>query len=458
MNTVRTAYFCRECGNESLRWEGRCPACGEWNSLVEAPAPERAGRGRGRTEGGAIRASEPSPLGAGPLADGGRIEIGLGDFDRVLGGGLVPGSVILLAGAPGIGKSTLMLQAAARLKESGGTVLYVSGEESVEQVRLRARRLGSGADGVVFLATTRLEDVQKAVEDATPDLLCVDSIQALTSDSLASAPGTVGQVRECAAVVHAAAKRRGTAACLIGHLTKSGAIAGPRTLEHLVDVVLVFEGQRSLGHRILRGSKNRFGSVDEIAAFRMTEEGLAPVEDPSSVFLSDRPVGVSGSAVAVPLQGTRPVLAEVQALTAPSRFGTPQRVCTGFSARRLSLLLAVLERRAGLSIGGSDVFLNVVGGLRLSDPAADLAVLAALLSAERDRPFPDTMAFIGEVGLGGELRGVLYGEARVRVAERCGFEDIVAPLSRGEAATMVSVRPIRHVRELEGLLEVGRET
>lgn len=397
----------------------------------------------------------PSPLGADPGDGGGRVAVGLGDVDRVLGGGLVPGSVILLAGAPGIGKSTLMLQVAGALRRAGRDVLYVSGEESADQVRLRAGRLGGGAEGVLFGATTRLEGVESLLRDTRPDFLCVDSIQTLTSDALASAQGTVGQVRECAAVLHAKAKRRGTATCLIGHLTKSGAIAGPRALEHLVDVVLVLEGRRSIGQRILRGQKNRFGSVDEIAAFRMTQSGLVPVEDPSLAFLSDRPPGVSGSAVAVPLQGTRPVLAEVQALTARTRFGMPQRVCTGFPARRLSLLLAVLERRVGLAIGGSDVFVNVVGGLRLADPAADLAVLAALLSAERDRPFPAAMAFAGEVGLGGELRGGTHGEARIRVARRCGYGPVVAPAG---PEVPEGVRPIRHVRELESLLEGGEES
>jgi len=354
-----------------------------------------------------------------------RRAIGLGDIDRVLGGGLVPGSVLLLGGAPGIGKSTLLLQAAGRAHSAGAKVLYVSGEESRQQVGLRAQRLGAESAGVRFLSTDRLDEILAAAELESPDLLCIDSIQAVSSDDVASAPGTVTQVRACSASLQSFSKTTGTATVLVGHVTKGGALAGPRTLEHLVDVVLHFEGQRSGEYRILRGSKNRFGSVDELAVFRMTGSGLEPVADPTSLFLEDRPESVSGSAISVPLHGTRPLPAEIQALTARSRYASPQRIATGFPPRRLNIILAVLARRAGLDLGDSDVFLSVIGGLRLMDPAADLAVAAALASASLDRPVPAGMAFVAELGLGGELRAVSHAEARLSAAARAGLSTVV---------------------------------
>ncbi len=354
-----------------------------------------------------------------------RRTIGLGDMDRVLGGGLVPGSILLLGGAPGIGKSTLLLQAAGRAHSAGARVLYVSGEESRQQVALRAGRLGADSAGVRFLSTDRLEEILVAAETEVPDLLCIDSIQTMSSEEVNSAPGTVTQVRACSASLQSFAKSTGAATVLVGHVTKGGALAGPRTLEHLVDVVLHFEGQRSGEYRILRGSKNRFGSVDELAVYRMTGSGLEPVADPTSLFLEDRPESVSGSAIAIPLHGTRPLPAEIQALTVRSRYASPQRIATGFSPRRLNIILAVLGRRAGLDLGDSDVFLSVIGGLRLTDPAADLAVAAALASASSDRPIPAGMAFVAEVGLGGELRAVSHAEARLAAAERAGLDTVV---------------------------------
>ena len=370
---------------------------------------------------------EVSSLGDGKAGDDvpTRRAIGLGDIDRVLGGGLVPGSVLLLGGAPGIGKSTLLLQAAGRAHSAGAKVLYVSGEESRQQVGLRAQRLGAESAGVRFLSTDRLDEILAAAELESPDLLCIDSIQAVSSDDVASAPGTVTQVRACSASLQSFSKTTGMATVLVGHVTKGGALAGPRTLEHLVDVVLHFEGQRSGEYRILRGSKNRFGSVDELAVFRMTGSGLEPVADPTSLFLEDRPESVSGSAISVPLHGTRPLPAEIQALTARSRYASPQRIATGFPPRRLNIILAVLARRAGLDLGDSDVFLSVIGGLRLMDPAADLAVAAALASASLDRPVPAGMAFVAELGLGGELRAVSHAEARLSAAARAGLSTVV---------------------------------
>ncbi|MCL7984721.1 MAG: DNA repair protein RadA [marine benthic group bacterium] len=441
-----------------MRWEGKCPSCGAWNTLVEAPAPVGSGGRRARESGSRSGASvaEVSRLGgaAGDVPRPERRPIEFGEVDRVLGGGLVPGSVLLLGGAPGVGKSTLLLQLAGRAQIGGARVLYVSGEESREQVGLRAARLGSGTSELRFVATDRLEEVLAAVEAEAPDLVCIDSIQTMWSGDLTSAPGTVTQVRACSAALQARAKATGAATVLVGHVTKGGALAGPRTLEHLVDVVLHFEGHRLGEHRLLRGSKNRFGSVDELAVFRMTGSGLEPVPDPGGLFIEDRPEGVSGSAVAVPLHGTRPLPAEVQALTATSRYATPQRIATGFPPRRLTILLAVLERRAGLDLGGSDVFLSVIGGLRLTDPAADLAVAAALASASRDRPIAGGTAFAAEIGLGGELRAISHAETRVTAAVRAGFDCVFLPAAlRPSLGKVAAARYVATLSEALDLLE-----
>jgi DNA repair protein RadA/Sms len=362
--------------------------------------------------------------------------------------------VILLGGAPGVGKSTLLLQLAGRAQLGGARVLYVSGEESREQVGIRAARLGWGTSGVRFVATDRLEEVLAAVENEAPDLVCIDSIQTLWSSDLTSAAGTVSQVRACSTALQARAKATGAATVLVGHVTKGGSLAGPRTLEHLVDVVLHFEGHRLGEHRLLRGSKNRFGSVDELAVYRMTGSGLEPVADPGGLFIEDRPEGVSGSAVAVPLHGTRPLPAEVQALTARSRYATPQRITAGFPPRRLSILLAVLERRAGFDLGESDVFLSVIGGLRLTDPAADLAVAAALASASLDRPIGEGTAFVSEIGLGGELRAISHAESRVGAAIRAGLDRVVLPATlRPSLGKVKGVRYMSTLSEALALLE-----
>lgn len=367
--------------------------------------------------------------------------------DRVLGGGFVPGSVVLLGGAPGIGKSTLLLQLAASMRSSGIEVLYASGEESRDQVRLRADRIGGGACELPFLATGRIEEVIRVAEDLGPGLLCVDSIQTVSVDG-AGAPGGVSQVRESTAHIQAYAKRTGTATVLVGHVTKGGALAGPKTLEHIVDVVLQFEGRRSAEYRFLRSTKNRFGSVDEIAAFRMTESGLDPVDDPSGLFLTDRPEDIGGSAVAVSIHGTQPILTEIQALTSAARFGAPQRMTTGFPPRRLAILLAVLERRGGVPLGNSDVFLNVVGGVRVTDPGTDLAVVGALASAHFDRPIGGSVALVAEVGLGGELRGVVGVESRIRAAKRAGLEEVILPATHRDAlGSMAGLRFMAHLKE-----------
>lgn len=422
MAKARTQFFCTECGNDTLRWQGQCPACQAWNTLVEERLPPRSRATAAQTAAGAGGArAEPVRLRDVQGADERRWSSGLDEFDFVLGGGIVPGSVVLVGGEPGIGKSTLLLQVAARLETAGMATLYVSGEESALQVRLRADRLGGGAGDVHILPETELEAILARAAETTPRALLVDSIQTVYTPDLDGAPGNVGQVRECAARLQRFAKETGTAVFLVGHVTKGGGIAGPKTLEHIVDTVLYFESTGSLDHRVLRATKNRFGGVDEIGVFRMAEEGLLPVPNPSELFLSDRAEGRAGSAVVTSMEGSRPLLVEVQGLATRAPYGAPQRVSTGFDHKRLALLLAVLEKRAGLSFSQLDVFLNVVGGMRIVETAGDAAVAAALASSVFDRPVPPDAVVVGELGLGGELRAVGQMERRLAEAARMGF-------------------------------------
>ena len=427
---VRTVYRCTECGAEHPRWSGRCDTCGEWNTLVEetvAPKPAAKTAGAARRLAGAKGLGEGGQVAIAPrLRDvrgsaSERWTSGMRELDFVLGGGIVPGSMVLVGGEPGIGKSTLLLQVAGSLQASDRAVLYVSGEESPLQVKLRADRLGDLAGDVNLLAETSLETVLATAASIEPAVLIVDSIQTVFTADLEGAPGNVGQVRECASRLMRFAKETGTAVLVVGHVTKGGGIAGPKTLEHIVDTVLYFEGESSLDHRLLRATKNRFGSVDEIGVFRMTQEGLVAIENPSELFLGDRTRVASGSAVTALLEGTRPVLIEVQALAAKAGYGTPQRVSTGYDGRRLALLLAVLDKRAGLSFSQLDVFLNVVGGIRMQEPAGDLAVAAALASSVYDRALPADAVFLGEVGLGGEIRPVAQTERRLAEASNMGI-------------------------------------
>ena len=429
MAKVKTAYRCTECGTEHAKWQGRCDQCGEWNTLVEeivAPrvatgsaSARRAAGARGLAEGGSVAVAPRLRDVVGSHTH--RWQTGLDEFDFVLGGGIVPGSMILVGGEPGIGKSTLLLQVAAKLEDSGRSVLYASGEESALQVRLRADRLGGNAGDVALLSETNLETILATAAASPPAALIVDSIQTVFTTDLEGAPGNVGQVRECAARLMRFAKESGTTVFVVGHVTKGGGIAGPKTLEHIVDTVLYFEGESTLDHRVLRATKNRFGSVDEIGVFRMTEQGLDPVPNPSELFLGDRTQTASGSALTALLEGTRPVLVEIQALVTKAGFGTPQRVATGFDGRRLALLLAVLDKRAGLSFAQLDVFANVVGGIRLQEPAGDLAVAVALASSVYDRALPHDAVFAGEVGLGGEVRAVSQAERRIAEAANLGM-------------------------------------
>jgi DNA repair protein RadA/Sms len=448
---VRSVFFCTECGGESHRWQGQCPHCKAWNTLVEervrpAPARERVGA--------AAAGSTPAVS----LADVEGVKrprwaIGLAELDFVLGGGIVPGSLALLGGEPGIGKSTLLLQVSALLAGRGHRVLYVSGEESAYQVKLRAERLHEPTDDVLVLAETSAEAVVERVEELEPDVLVIDSIQTLYTERLEGAPGSVAQVREVAAGLQRVAKRREMATFLVGHVTKEGGIAGPKTLEHIVDVVLYFESPTGLDHRLVRATKNRFGAADEIALFRMSASGLEPVENPSALFLQGRQDRTSGSAVAAALEGTRPVLVEVQALVNRSVYGSPQRVATGFDGRRLALLLAVLERRARLRTSDQDVFLNVVGGLRLSEPAADLAVVAAVASAIRDVVIGSDCVFTGEIGLGGEVRPVHQLERRLGEAGRLGFSRAFLARASELSAEGAPVR-LERVSDGAGLIDV----
>jgi DNA repair protein RadA/Sms len=427
MARTRAVFFCTECGNETARWQGQCPGCSAWNTLVEEPNAPRDKKRSPSPRRPAAPSQAAARLSDLTTASEPRWQTGLDEFDFVLGGGVVPGSLILIGGEPGIGKSTLLLQVAARLASAGKRSLYISGEESGAQVRLRADRLEEDTSEVLFLGETDLARVLSQAEEHAPAVLFVDSIQTTYTEDIEGAPGNVGQVRECAARLQRFAKENGVAVFLVGHVTKGGTVAGPKTLEHIVDTVLYFEDSGSLDHRILRATKNRFGGVDEIGVFRMMARGLVPVANPSELFLQDRHTGVSGSAVLATIEGTRPLLVEVQALCTKASYGAPQRVVTGFDRQRLALLLAVLEQRAGIPFGQLDVFLNVVGGVQIEETAGDLAVVAALLSAVLNHELPHLAVFVGEVGLGGELRAVSQVERRLAEAARMGFRTAYVP-------------------------------
>ncbi|MGQ0562833.1 MAG: DNA repair protein RadA [Gemmatimonadota bacterium] len=452
MAKTKTAFFCTECGNETARWQGQCPACGAWNTLVEEltrkTSKVRASPAHTRT------LTRSQPLGAITSCDQQRWPTNLDEFDFVLGGGIVPGSLILIGGEPGIGKSTLLLQVAARLASAGRRALYVSGEESGAQVRLRADRLGEASGEVLFLGETELARILAQAEEHAPAVLFVDSIQTTYTEDIEGAPGNVGQVRECAARLQRFAKENDVAVFLVGHVTKGGTVAGPKTLEHIVDTVLYFEETGSLDHRVLRANKNRFGGVDEIGVFRMSAQGLMPVANPSELFLRDRSTGVSGAAVLATMEGTRPLLVEVQALCTKASYGAAQRVTTGYDRQRLALLLAVLEQRGGIPFGQLDVFLNVVGGVRVVETAGDLAVAAALISAVTGKEIPATAVFAGELGLGGELRAVSQIERRLAEAARMGFTHAYLPRRSvpREKLDGLEVVGIQAVRDLAGAI------
>ncbi|MCL4673525.1 MAG: DNA repair protein RadA [Sphingomonadaceae bacterium] len=447
MAKTKKRYICQACGSVSHRWQGQCADCAEWNTLVEDAPATVFSQKHDLSSGGRAISFVPLDAPAEPLV---RRTTGLAEFDRALGGGLVPGSAILMGGDPGIGKSTLLLQAAARIAKGGGRAVYISGEEASAQVRMRAERLGLADAPVQLAAATSVRDILTTLgEMEPPALLVIDSIQTMHSDMIEGAPGTVSQVRGCAFELIRFAKECGTALVLVGHVTKDGSIAGPRVLEHMVDVVMSFEGERSHQYRILRSLKNRFGPVDEIGVFAMEGQGLAEVSNPSMLFLSGREEPLAGSAVFPALEGTRPVLVEIQALIVRLQSGaTPRRAVVGWDSARLAMLLAVLEARCGLSFSSAEVYLNVAGGYRLSDPAADLAVAAALVSALADKPLARRSVWFGEVSLAGEIRPVAHGGLRLRESVKLGFEQGYGPEELPDRSPGLNYRGLRQLANL----------
>lgn len=422
MAKSRSSFICQNCGSVTARWQGRCDSCGEWNTIVEELTDSGVGAGpkAARASG---KPAQLVPL-SGETPNAQRLASGIGELDRVTGGGFVRGSAILVGGDPGIGKSTLLLQAAAEMARKGGKVIYISGEEAIAQVRIRAERLAVADCDVRLASETNVETILATLEDAGgADLVIIDSIQTLWTDRVDSAPGTVTQVRTSAQAMTRFAKKSGAAVVLVGHVTKDGQIAGPRVVEHMVDAVLYFEGDASHTFRILRGVKNRYGATDEIGVFEMQQNGLCEVANPSALFLDQRDKGASGSAVFAGMEGTRPVLVEVQALVSPSPLGTPRRAVVGWDSSRLSMVVAVLETRCGVRIGANDIYLNVAGGLKISEPAADLAVAAALISSLTDSPLPPDAVYFGEISLSGGVRPVVHSGLRLREAAKLGFAE-----------------------------------
>ena len=422
---AKTLFYCTQCGNETPKWQGKCPACGEWNTVVEQPVTQSR-KPSTKNAVSIVPQSVPKRMDEVESSDELRFHTGMSELDRVLGGGAVKGSLVLLGGAPGIGKSTLMLQICQQLSRFS-RVLYVSGEESERQIKLRAERLRVSGENLFLLAENNLESVIEAVHQLAPDVLIVDSIQTLYNGDLTTAPGSVGQVKECTMTLMQLAKGEGLTVFVIGHINKEGSIAGPKVLEHMVDCVLYFEGEQNMSHRILRAAKNRFGATNEIGVFEMQDIGLAEVPNPSEMLLAGRPLDTPGTCVTCAMEGVRPVLAEVQALVVPSSFGNPRRTCNGFDYNRAMLVLAVLEKRGGLLIGNCDAYINVIGGLNLDEPAADLAMMIALASSFRDKSVPSDLVAIGEVGLTGELRSVNSLGQRLSEVRRLGFTKCIIP-------------------------------
>lgn len=438
---VRTQFVCQNCGASYPKWTGRCDNCGEWNTLVEQ-APISGGKSAVAKSSGRVLDVQTMRSISGS-EESVRLQTGIHDLDTVLGGGILPGGVILLAGQPGIGKSTLLLQVAAHIA-GGDPVLYASGEESAGQVKIRAKRLGADShDSLSFVASTSADDIATTIRSGAYKLVIIDSIQTLSLDEITSAPGTVSQITNSSNVIIRAAKESGAAVVLVGHVTKEGSIAGPKVLEHLVDVVLQFEGDRYGGFKVVRAAKNRYGSTNEAAIFEMDEDGLKIVENPSAALLAERQ-NADGSVVLATLEGTRPILVEIQALVNPTNFGYPKRTASGFDLNRLNLLIAVLERRTKLNLSDKDIYINVVGGLKLSDPAADLAVAMAVASAAAGRKLDDNIVVFGEVGLGGEVRSVSNVDKRIAEAKKLGFTKALAPASAKKNSFIKSVGDLRH--------------
>ncbi len=449
-----TAFFCKECGYESSKWVGQCPACREWNTMVEEPAAKKESSAR---KTGAIlkQTSKPVRLEEVSIDDQDRISTGYQELDRVLGNGIVAGSLVLVGGDPGIGKSTLLLQVCRKLAAAGRKVLYISGEESLKQIKIRANRIGSISGELLFLCETNLDDIEASIREVKPEIVIIDSIQTMFREDVSSAPGSVSQVRESTNILMQIAKGMGIAVFIVGHVTKEGVVAGPRVLEHMVDTVLYFEGERNASYRILRGVKNRFGSTNEIGVFEMQENGLVEVENPSEYLLSGRPEEASGAVVACSIEGTRPILLEVQALVAQTNFGLPRRTAAGTDYNRVNLLMAVLEKRCHYEMSRYDAYVNIAGGVRMNEPALDLAIILALVSSMKDRPVNPKMIIFGEVGLSGEVRAVSMAEQRVNEAIKLGFEACILPkvsLDKMKHNDKIRLYGVSNVREAISLI------
>ena len=448
-----TIFFCQECGYESSKWMGQCPGCKAWNSFVEETVSSNIVSTSGKKT--AVPSSkEPSVLSAVSLSKEDRIQIGIDELDRVLGGGIVPGSLSLVGGDPGIGKSTLLLQVCQRLAAQGRKVLYISGEESLKQIKIRAMRIGEFTDSLLLLCETNLGVIEETIRKVSPEVVIIDSIQTMYNENVGAAPGSVSQVRESTGVFLQIAKGMGVSIFIVGHVTKEGTVAGPRVLEHMVDTVLYFEGDRHASYRILRGVKNRFGSTNEIGVFEMRQEGLVEVKNPSEFMLSGKPEGASGSVVACSMEGTRPVLIEIQALVCQSNFGIPRRQATGTDFNRLNLLMAVLEKRVGLQVSGCDAYVNIAGGMRLQEPALDLGLVMAIVSSYKNRAIDDKTVVFGEVGLSGEVRAVSMTQQRVQEAKKLGFTHCIVPRSSMEGVSKIEGIKITGVATVRDAIEL----
>lgn len=437
----KTVFFCQNCGHEESKWLGQCPACKEWNTFVEEKVTVSRGSTSAASEAGKERASKVVTLSSVSVEEDERIRTGIAELDRVLGGGIVQGSLVLVGGDPGIGKSTLLLQVCQRLSDAGKNVLYISGEESGKQIKLRANRMGTFSEHLYLLCETNLELIRQTIERQKPDMVVIDSIQTMYNEEVSSAPGSVSQVRESTNILMQLAKGMNISIFIVGHVTKEGTVAGPRVLEHMVDTVLYFEGDRHASYRILRGVKNRFGSTNEIGVFEMRKEGLVEVENPSEFMLSGRPEHASGSVVACAMEGTRPILMEIQALVCRSNFGMPRRTAAGLDYNRVNLLMAVLEKRSGLPLSNYDAYVNIVGGIRMNEPAADLGIVMAIASSYKNRTVPEDAIVFGEVGLSGEVRAVTMPEQRVAEARKLGFKTCIIPEVSLKALQGVSGKP-----------------
>lgn len=442
----KTVFFCQECGYESAKWMGQCPACRAWNSFVEEPAATKGSKDVNKNTAGPK--SRPTLLNEISMEEEHRISTSIEELDRVLGGGIVTGSLTLVGGDPGIGKSTLLLQVCRNLSQNNRRVLYISGEESLRQIKMRAQRIGQFKDSLRLYCETNLTEIETVIEKERPEVVIIDSIQTMYNESVGAAPGSVSQVRESTGVLLRLAKGFGISIFIVGHVTKEGTVAGPRVLEHMVDTVLYFEGDRHASYRILRGVKNRFGSTNEIGVFEMRQEGLTEVKNPSEYMLNGRPEGASGSVVSCSMEGTRPILTEIQALVCHSNFGIPRRQTTGTDFNRVNLLMAVLEKRLGLQIGGCDAYVNIAGGIKITEPAIDLGIVMAIISSFKNRPVPDSVLAFGEVGLSGEVRAVSMAEARVNEAKKLGFSTCILPkvcldhMNRVEGIRLVGVSSV----------------